>query len=179
MIPLWAIKAGAGALLSLALFGGWKWREHVVYHRGELAEHARGEARAKIESDRADAQRDALNKQIAVAQASLTAARANLALLKLELDNEKAISSDRQRRLLAGTERMRVLVRARPPGPNGSPGGFGTGLVDTGADVVADLAGGTAAAIDQLRVDHNEAVRRLEACVIAYDAVKAAADAMP
>lgn len=183
MIAAWlATQAGkwiAGLLLIGTVLGGGAWIHHHIYHQGELAADARNAVINKANSDRANAERNLLNGKIALAQSNLTAARATLAVLQKEYDDEKVISNQRHADLLAGRERMRVLARQRPANPNRPAEGGSAGPVDQGAEIVVDLAGSAAAAIDQLRVDRNEAIRRLEACIVKYDAVKAAADAMP
>lgn len=178
-LPHWAVQAIFSLLLGIVVFGGLAFVHHHIYHQGELAADARNATVNKANSDRADAEQIRLNARIAAAQSNLDMARADLEKLSKELQDEQAVSTDRQRRLLAGDLRLRVLTRQRPADPNGqAPGGPATDL-DQGTEVVVDLASGPAAAIDQLRTEHNEAVRRLEGCILEFDAVKAAADAMP
>ncbi len=178
-ISTWLAKLIGIVLLVVSLGGAAVAYHHHVFQQGVTQESAR---RDKIEEDnsaRADRERDALNEKIDAAQAVLDAARADVKKLTKDLSDEKAISSDRQQHLLAGTERMRILARARPPGPDQQTAGGPAVSGDQGAEVVVDIAGTAAAAIDQLRTEHNEAVKRLDACIVQYDAVKAAADAMP
>lgn len=179
-IPNWLAELVAGALLVLGLWAGIAWHDHKVFDRGVAQEKTRRDAIDAANSAKAEAERTRLNKLLASAQAELNSAIANLNQLKTELDHEKLVSSQRQADLLAGRERLRVLVRTeRQADPSGHAQGASTSNMDQGTEVVADLAGTTAIAIDRLRTEHNEAVSRLDACIQAYDAVKTAADKQP
>lgn len=175
-IPSWLVKLAAGAALALGLWTGVAWHDRTVFDRGVAQESARRDQIDRANSAKALAEQARLNKLLATAQAELNTAIANLSQLQTELDHEKQVSSQRQADLLAGRERMRVLVRATSQAdPAGHAQGAPAAAVDTGTEVIADLAGTTASAIDQLRTEHNEAVTRLNACIQAYDAVQAAA----
>jgi hypothetical protein len=178
-IPEWAAKLAALIALAAALIGGAAWYHHHVFEQGVAQESLR---RDKIEGEnsaRADKERDALNVKIATAQKELDAARVTLAALKEDYVNAQAISSDRQRRLRDATDRMSILARPRPSDPNGPPQGGPAGPVDTGASVEVDIDPGVSSWLEGLRAEHNAAVERLQACIVKYDAVKTAADAMP
>lgn len=178
LIPLpWKI-GGALALAGALAAAGIAYHHHV-YQQGVSAESSRRDVIEAANSARANKERDALNVQIATAQASLTAARASLAKLEKELSDEKSISTQRQRDLLAGRERMSVLTRQRPTDPNGQAQGGAAGNVGPGAGITADLDGRVASDLEWARETRNEAIKRLNACILDYDAVKAAADAMP
>jgi predicted nucleic acid-binding Zn-ribbon protein len=173
-----AIKAIAGLLLAVALIGGYKTWEHHIFEQGVAQEKAR---RDKIDADNTIKAQDelaALNAKVRQAQSELASARDRLASLETELQHEKDTSADYQRRLAAGTERMRVLTIQRKAADTGPAAGTAPAAVDPGAEVVADLAPSAGAAIERLRLNENSAVIRLEACINAYDAVKAAADAL-
>lgn len=178
-LPNWLVQAIGILLLCLTLFGGVAWVHHHIYHQGELAADARNTAVNKANSDRAKAELDRLNTQIAATQAKLDMARADVTRLSKELKDEKSVSTDRQRRLLAGTERMSILTRQRPADPNGqAPGGSAAGL-DQGTAVTQTLDGRVASDLEWARQTRDEAIDRLNACISSFDEVKAAADAMP
>lgn len=183
MIAAWlATQVGkwiASLLLIGAVLGGGAWVHHHIYHQGELAADARNAAINKTNSDHADAERNLLNGKIALAQANLNAARAALAVLQKDYDNEKTVSSQRQLDLLAGRERMRILTRQRPTDPNRQAASGPAGPVDQGTAVVEDIDPGVSAWLERFRAGNNAAIDRLNACIVKYDAVKAAADAMP
>lgn len=178
-LPNWMVQAILALLLAAVLFGSLAGLHHHVYHQGEVAADARNAKVNKANSDRANAERDKLNKQIAAVQAELDAARATVAAIKKEMDDEKAVSTERQRRLVAGDERMRILTRQRPAGPEQPPASGCAGGLDPQASVEADIDPAVAGWLEGFRLEHNEAIRRLDACILRYDAVKAAADAMP
>jgi hypothetical protein len=173
------LKLGAGLALLVALVA---WHAHTV----QLARQA-GTEQESTRRDAIDVQNTlaanrallAANARLRVAQADLAAAQLDLQKLQQENDREKSISSDRQRRLLAGAERMSVLTRARPSNPaqTGSAAGAAASTVDPGTGVVYDLDPAVAAGLEGIRARHNDAVNRLNACVTDYDQVKAAADA--
>lgn len=175
-IPSWLTKLAAGAALALGLWAGVAWHDRVVFNRGVAQESARRDQIELANEAKAMAERNRINVKLAATQAELNIAIANLSQLQTELDHEKQVSSQRQADLLAGRERLRVLVRATSQAdPAGHAQGAPAAAVDSGTEVIADLAGTTASAIDQLRTEHNEAVVRLNACIQAYDAVQAAA----
>jgi len=176
---LW-IKIGAAAALVVALAG---WHFHAVH----AAADARG-AQVTAQRDAIDAQNTAraqgellaLNERMRKAQADLAMAQSELQKLSEENSHEKLVSAQRQSDLLAGHERMSVRTASIPacnPAQAGSTAGAGAPDVDQGAGPVVDLDPAVAAGIDEIREQHNEAVRRLQGCIITYDAVKAAADA--
>jgi hypothetical protein len=171
-IPAWAVKLAA--VLALCVAGAAY--HHHVFHAGELRERAVGAAREAKQSQIATAAVVILNTRVAVAQADLALARARVAFLEPELQNEKAVSDDRQRRLVAGAERMQILTRQRPAGPPGTGQGAAAVGVDSEPAVVADIDGTVAANLEWLRSTRDSAVKRLNACVVEYDALKEAVD---
>jgi hypothetical protein len=175
MIPL-PYKIGAALALAAAMVAGAASYHHHVFAQGEAHDKARSDAVMAANTLAATKELLSINGRMRKVQADLADAQTALQKLQQENDNEKAISSQRQSDLLAGRERMRILTRARNPVEAGSPAGSAAAAVDQGAGVVADLDGGVAAGLDRIRERHNEAVRRLAACVVAYDAVKTAAD---
>lgn len=172
-------KVGAAALL-VAMAG--LWHVHAVESAASAAttaEDARHQVIDAANTARAKAKLAASNDEVRKAQVALAAARADLAKLQTENDHEKLVSSQRQSDLLAGRERLRILTTAaRHPDQAGPPAGAGAATLDQGTGAYADIDPGVAAGLDGIRERHNEAVRRLTACVAAYDAVKAAADSL-
>lgn len=181
MISAWlASRFGpwiAGAALLVVLAGGAFWYRHSLIDEGVALESVRRDAIDVANAARAQTALMALNVRVLAAQSQLTAARLDLQKLQQENDREKFISSQRQSDLLAGRERMRVLTRPGNPAQTGSTGGAAVVDVDQGAGVVADLDPAVAAGIDAIRERHNEAVRRLAACVAEYDVLQAAVNA--
>lgn len=178
-VAQWIVEAVLGFVAVVVLLLGLAWAHHHVFHKGELAEGARRDAVDVRRTAAANAERDLLNKKVAAVQASLIAARTAVAVLQEKYDHEKIVSDQRRLDLLAGRQRLQVLARQRPTAANGSPPGGPAGGLDSQPDIVVDLAGSSAAAIDGIRVDYNAAVARLNACIAKYDTLKAAVDAMP
>jgi hypothetical protein len=180
MMPLsWKIGAALALCGLLTLFGTATY--HHVLAEGVKQESVRRDAIDAANTIAANRALMALNERLRSAQAALTAAQSDLQRLQQENDRGKAISSDLQRRLLAGNERLSVLVKAGSchPDPAGSPASSTAAAVDTGTGLVYDLDPAVAAGLEGIRAGHNDAVNRLAACVKAYEAVKTAADAMP
>jgi hypothetical protein len=175
--PPW--KIGTALVLAAALVAGAASYHHHVFAQGEAHDKARSDAVIAANTLAVTKELLAINGRVRVAQAELAKAQEDLQRLQQENDREKAISSDRQRRLLAGDERMSVLTRARPsdPAQAGPAAGAAASTVDPGAGVVYDLDPAVAAGLEGIRAGHNDAVNRLGACILAYDKVKTAADA--
>jgi hypothetical protein len=172
-IPKWIAMF---AMFAMVAAGALTYRHHLI-QQGVSLESARRDRIEAENSARADGERSALNELLRVAQAKLAAAIADLSKKEMELSNEKIISSQRQLDLLAGRERMRVLTHPRPADQAGSPGSTAAAGVDQGASVESDLDPRVASDLEWARETRNEAITRLGACVVAYDAVKAASDA--
>jgi hypothetical protein len=177
---LW-IKIGAAVALLAALAG---WHFHAVHAaadaRGAQVTAQRDAIDAK-NTARAEAELLAENERTRKAQADLAIVQEDLQKLSLENNREKLVSSQRQSDLLAGRERMRILTTgpaACNPTQAGPAPGAGPADVDPGAGLVVDLDPTVAAGLEGIRAQHNEAVRRLSACIREYDGVKAAADAL-
>lgn len=168
-------------LAGLLIGGAAAYRDHV-YGLGVTAERVRRDDLDHRRSLAADAERDALNGRIRAAQADLNIARANLGRKDLELQHAQEISNQRAADLAAGRARERVLVRAasqRPVDPDRPTIRATAADLDPDAPIEADLDPRVAGWLEGVRADHNAAIERLDACVQSYDAVKAAADAMP
>ncbi|MES2352118.1 MAG: hypothetical protein V4641_31510 [Pseudomonadota bacterium] len=177
VIPL-SWKIGAALALVGALYGWHAYSVSAAHAAGVKVEKDRRDGIDAINSARAKDELAVANGKVLVATQKLASTQADLQKLQTENDHEKAISSQRQSDLLAGRERLRILTTARNPAQAGPPAGAGAATVDQGAGAYADIDPGVAAGLDGIRERHNEAVRRLTACVAAYDAVKAAADSL-
>lgn len=179
-IPRWVADTAAIVLLAAGLWAGFSWHDHTVFDRGVAQERTRRDAIDARASAAAQAEKSRLDQQLAQTQAQLDAAIAAVAHLQSELDHEQAVSVDRQQRLLAGTERERVLIRAiAAPGAAGAAGpaaAAGPAGLDPGGAIAADLDGRAASDLEWVRQTRNDALKGLRACIASYDAVKAAAD---
>lgn len=166
----------------LLLFGfalGCMWLHHHVYHQGEVAADTRNAAMNKTNSDRANAERDKLNAQISIVQSSLDEATSAVSVLQEQLKNEKANSSDYQHRIAVGEQRLSVLVRQRPADPNQAPESGTVGGLGAQPSVTADLDPAVGAGLIGLTSEGDVAIIRLNACILRFDALKAAVDSMP
>lgn len=175
------IKIGAAAALLAALVGWHYHGVHVAHDVGVLQEAARRDEIDAKNTARAQAELLVLNELLRKAQADLATAQDELQKLSQENSHEKLVSALRQSDLLAGRERMSVRTASAPacnPAQAGPAAGTGPADVDPGAGLVVDLDPAVAAGLEGIREQHNEAVRRLASCIMAYDAVKAAADAL-
>jgi hypothetical protein len=178
-MPRWPFIA---AICAALVFGALAYRGHV-YDSGVAAESTRRDAIDAHNSLAATQARDDLNARIRVLQSMLDTARAQVEQIKKELDDANQISTQRQSDLLAGRAHERVLVdatcAASKISPDGQAPGGTAGAVDSGSGIEVDLNPRVASWLERVRADHNAAVERLDACIQQYDAVKAAADAMP
>lgn len=178
VIPL-SWKIGAALALLGALYGWHAYSVSAAHADGVKMEKDRRDGIDAINSARAKNELAELNDRVLDATRQVVDTQARLQKLQTENDHEKLISSRYQSDLLAGRERLRILTTAaRNPTQAGPPAGAGTATMDQGAGAYADIDPGVAAGLDGIRERHNEAVRRLTACVAAYDAVKAASDSL-
>jgi hypothetical protein len=171
-IPRW----GAIAMLCvLTALGALAYRASLIRH-GVAIESGRRDAVDAENARQAKAALATLNTQVKAAQGKLTAAIADLAQLKTELDNEKTASAVLQSDLAAGRRRLSVLTRPRKADPAGHDQAAGTAAMDPRGDVTADLSPRVASDLEWLRQTRNDAIGGLHACITAYDAVKTASD---
>jgi hypothetical protein len=175
-IPTWLAKVAAIGLAAGLLIGAAiGYRSHLI-NSGIAIEATRRDKIDAENSARAGAELARINAKLAGTQAQLTAALAHLDQLKSDLDHEKAASTALQSDLAAGRRRLSVLTRARAPDSAGQAPGAAAAGVDPGAAVTADLDPAAAASTAGLTGEGDAAIIRLNACIQAYDAVKAAAD---
>lgn len=166
------IPAWSAVMLACALAAGAAliWRAHLI-DQGIALEAAR-----RDQADAANAQRarDALaqaNAHTAAVQARLDAAIAELSVLHQEFSHEQSNSAALQSELAAGRRRLSVLTRARAPDPAGPGQAAAAAGVDPGTALAAAFDGRVASDLEWARQTRNEAIRRLDACIAAYDAV--------
>lgn len=175
-IPKWAAIL---ALCALAAASAIAYRHHLI-QQGVSLEAAR---RDKIDADntaKAEAEQGRLNALVAKAQAELGAALAHLDQLKSDLDHEQAASRTLQSDLAAGRRRLSVAIaRAGQADPAQPPDSTSAGGLDSQSPATADLDPQAASRVVELTGTGDSAIIRLNACIAAYDAVKAAADALP
>lgn len=177
IIPLWW-KIGAALALLGALYGWHAYSVSAAHAAGVQVEKVRRDGIDAINSARAKNELAALNDKVLDATRQVIDTQARLQKLQTENDHEKLLSSQYQSDLLAGRQRLRILTAARHPDQAGPPAGAGAATVDQGTGSYADIDPAVAAGLDGIRERHNEAVRRLTACVAAYDAVKVASDSL-
>lgn len=171
-------KVGAVAVL-VALVGIWHEAEvHSAARKATTAEDNRHIAIDAANTARATAELSSLNDKARKTNAALAQAIADLKKLQSDNDHEKLLSTQYRADLLAGRQRLRILTTARDPAQAGTPASPGAGNVDPQSPVVADIDPRVAAGLESIRGRHNDAVRRLQACIVAYDEVKAASDAI-
>jgi hypothetical protein len=183
-IPGWAAKLAGITALVLGLWAALAWHDHHVFAQGVAQEKVRRDAIDAADNAKAEAERLRLNQLVAQAQAKLDAARVRVDQLQAEVDHEKTISADRQQRLLAGTERERVLIRTIPgpsqTGADGQTAGATARPMDSGSGPTsATLDPRVASALEWVRATRNAALDGLQGCIIRYDALKTAVDATP
>lgn len=179
-VPEWIVETALAAVLVLGAYLGLLWAHHHVYHQGELAADARAAVRERANSERERAARDKIDAQIMTVQKALNAANDAVATLQGELDHEKTVSSDYQRRLAAGEQRLSVLVRQRPTDPaHPAPDGETAGGLGSQPSYTAELDPAVAAGLVGLTSEGDVAIIRLNACILRFDALKAAVDSMP
>lgn len=173
-VPRWAAIA---ALCVVAAGAALLYRSHLV-DVGVAQESAR---RDQVDHDRdvqAKAERDRLNGIIATKQAALNAALAKVDQQGKEISDAQAHSAVLQSDLAAGRRRLSVAITgACHPNPDGHDQGTAAAELDSaGGPAIASLDGRAAADLEWMRQTRNDAIVGLQACVVAYDAVKAATD---
>jgi hypothetical protein len=162
-------------LAGLLLGGAAQYRAHV-FKLGIAQEAARRDVIDAENDRRARAALADANSRALVAQANLDGAMSTLSKAQTELTHEKAASAALQSDLASGRRRLSVLTRTRAADPAGSDQGPAAAAMDPGLGVTSDLDGRAAADLEWLRQTRNDAITGLQACTVAYDAVKAAAD---
>lgn len=177
---LLSFKIGAIALLLSGLLGYHAYKVHAAREDGRITESARRDILEQAASSQAKSLLLEANGRVRVAQTALAVAQDALDKLSLENSNEKIKDAQHIADLASGRERMRITTHLQPrievskAGPSSDAA---TPAVDSGASVDADVDPAVAAGIDSIRTRYNEAVRRLNACIVAYDSAKAASDA--
>lgn len=173
-VPRWTATA---ALCVVAAGAALLYRAHLV-DVGVAQESARRDQADHDRDVQAKVERDRLNGVIATKQAGLDTALAKLNEQGKEIANAQAHSAALQSDLAAGRRRMSVAItgacHADPAGHD--QGTTAAGLDSASGPATASLDGRAAADLEWLRQTRNDAIAGLQACVAAYDAVKAASD---
>ncbi|MFK3738017.1 hypothetical protein [Massilia sp. TN1-12] len=171
-VPRWVAIT---ALCILVAAGALAYRSHLI-GQGISLEAARRDAIDAENDRRARAELADANARTRNAQAKLDGAMVSLSKLQTEFANEQAKSAALQSDLADGRRRLSVLTLARAADPAGQGESSSAAGVDPGASVIADLDGRVASDLEWARQTRNEAIKRLDGCIAAYDAVKTAAD---
>lgn len=172
-ISRWVVIA---ALCAAAAGGALWYRAHLV-HLGVAQESTRRDAIDRQRDAQAKAELAVLNARIAAQQAELDQAIAHVNQLKSDLDHEQANSTALQADLAAGRRRMSVAITGTCHPAQAEQGASpATADVDPGAKATADLDPEAAAGLTRLVGEGDSAIIRLNACIQAYDAVKAASE---
>lgn len=179
-LPRWAVEL-LGVLTLLAGFcGAVLWYGHEKHEQGVTEEKNRRDLLDFERDQQAKAELAKLNEQVSQAKMLLADAQGRVAQLTEEVNDAQAISGRRESALRAGVERERVLIRALGTGPNAAPGqgaDAGSGPVDqAGGPTAAILDPAVASDLERVRLSRNTAINAARACVIQYDALKAAID---
>jgi hypothetical protein len=175
-MTLFEAKLAATAALIIGLLVGYQRWHHHVYQQGYTTADTADRALMKAADDAAKAKVALLNGQVALAQKSIDETKKALDVAEKELGDAKVYENDLESKLRSGARRLSVLVSANQACPAGPPQGAAPAGVDNGAEVRADLDPNAAAEITGATDTGDDAIRRLNGCIQAYDAVKAAAD---
>jgi len=168
----------AGLALLAAAAGAFMAYHHAGVNEGVARESLRRDAIDAKNSAAANARLVVETDRVRAAQADLATAQADNQRLQLENEHAKTTASHRNAALLSGDERLRIEVTGpRDPVDAASAGGPAAAAVDQGTGAYADIAPTVAAGLDAIREAHNEAVRRLDACIREYDALHDAVNA--
>ena len=168
------VKIGA----AIAILAGLGWYHHHVYKQGY---DTRSDEQLVTDAKNKAAAEDALSKlnsHVNEVQGELDKLTASLSTKQTELDHAKQISSDYQVRLAAGTDRLRVITKSTCTNKATIPESTGLTSVDNRAEATTELDGTVAANLVKLAGEGDEAITRLNACIVSYNLVKSAADAI-
>lgn len=173
IIKIVAIFALVGGLIA----GYFAWHHHI-FEQGVTQEKDR---RDKIDAEntiKAQATLAAANEKVRVAQAALTETMAQLSDKQTELHNAQIASNAYQSDLLASRKRLSVLVTTHQSSGAKQTDGTAVASMDQGATFTEDLAPTVARNIEGLRLNENDAITRLNACIAAYEAVERAVNSV-
>ena len=168
------VKIGA----TIAILAGLTWYHHHVYQQGydqRADEQLVIDAKNKIAAEK---ELNKLNMHVNEVQSELDKSTATLSTKQVELDHAKQLSSDYQVRLASGTDRLRVLTKSTCSNKAANPQSASLTDVDNRTEVTAELDGAVAANLVKLAGEGDEAITRLNACIVSYNLVKTAADSI-
>jgi hypothetical protein len=175
MNPLWIARL----LLLAALTGGVAWLHHKVYHEGWHDRDVTAIADAKVKQDQVNAADAAAATQLSEANARVSGLQLTLTTTvsslttkhKTEMNN----ANDKINNLIADVHagKLRLSIALSPGACNSSgqnqSAGSASGISD---EARADLMPETADALIRIAGDGDAAVRRANACVDVYNALK-------
>jgi len=177
-VPSIVWKIGGAVILCGVVVAGANHYKNSLIERGVAQESARRDLIDEKNRNTAQAALIALNKQILIAKNQLAEAQEQLSKLQTEAQSAQTESLIRESALRSGAERMRItVIQHNATAAAGPDGDSSITAVDTGTRVVEDLPPEIAGDLESLRRNENTAIDRLNACIVAYDAVKAAIEA--
>ena len=165
-----------GALI--AILAGLAWYHHHVYQQGY---DKRADEQLVIDAKSKAAALDALEKlnaHINEVQVELDKSTASLSTKQTELDRAKQNSNDYQVRLASGADRLHVLTKSNCANQAANPQSTSLTDLDNRTEVTAELDGTVAANLVKLAGEGDEAIARLNACIVSYNLVKTAVDSI-
>ena len=165
-----------GALV--AIFTGLAWYHHHVYQQGyNQRENEQLVIDTKSKAETLNTL-EKLNLHINEVQTELDKSTASLSTKQTELDHAKQNSNDYQVRLASGADRLRVLTKSTCANQATNIKSPSLANVDNRTEDAAELDGKVAANLVKLAGEGDEAIARLNACIISYNLVKTAADSI-
>lgn len=147
------------------------WCYHAIDQGGYTRAMTERDAKDAQITIAAQAQLAEENEKIRAAQAALTKAIFTINANQEELQNEKLNSAVYQSQLASGDKRLRALVTRSKSSDAEQGTGPAAANLDQRTEVIEDLSPIVGASIERLRLNENEAIDRLDACIGAYDAV--------
>lgn len=169
LVPL-PYRLAAGALLvAMAIGAALAYRAHLVDEGRDAADahHAQLDA---VREKAASGALAAANLTIAAKQAALDAATAALADRERDLHEQQTRATALQSDLAAGRVRLPVAARCAGGGAAGKGQIVSAAGLDPQPAIAAELDPQAAVRLSQLTGTGDDAIVRLNACIVAYDA---------
>ena len=171
------LKYGGIIVLILALFGFGVYVHHLVYEEGYTAAEAIYQKSEAAATAIANKQLAEDNAKIAAAQDIIDSTQIDLSNKQKELQNEKVTSSNYKSDLLDSRKRLSVLVALSQTGTASQVVSSTAPRLDNKSEVTAYIDPTVASNLAGITTTGDSAITRLNACIEAYNAVKAASDA--
>lgn len=176
-LSIW-IKLALIATVIAAITGGSVGIHHHIFQQGVTQEKDRRDKIDAANTIKAQTILVAENEKVRALQAQIAAVQIDLSTKQMELQNARNKSAALESDLRAGTKRMSVLIARNKADPAGCATSSGASNLDQGTEVTAELDGTVAANLVGIAAEGDSAITRMNACIVAYDAVKAASDAL-